>query len=182
MGNNTANRRSGAAALAAGAAIALAFAFAVAGCSPKPESRPTQGQLRYEPSASTAKASRPPAAGATVLRGECTERLHDISGLLMSYYLLNHRMPQRLDELAALPDAPEGFQPRCPETGQPYGYAPAGLRAPGSDSLLLVYDAVPHGGIRNGIVTAPAKGDQLPATFVKPFTEERFRKYQPVRE
>jgi len=166
-----------------GAALAITFAAAVLGCAAKPEARPAQGRVRYEPirhGKGSAQASRPQPAGATVLRGECTERLHDISGLLMSYFLLNHRMPQRLDELAALPDAPIGFQPRCPETGQPYGYAPAGLGAPGTDSLLLVYDAVPHGGIRNGIVTAPATANQLPATFVKPFTEERFKRYKPL--
>ena len=110
----------------------------------------------------------------------CAIRLHDISGMLLLYYVTNHRLPERLEELAPFADADVGFDPTCPESGRPYVYVPGGLADSGGGRVLLVYDAVgAHAGVRWVIVASPPEGDQPLATWVMPYTEERFRRHVP---
>ena len=112
----------------------------------------------------------------------CALRLHDISGLLLTYYAVHKQLPERMDELAAFADAEVQFKPECPESGRPYVFAPQGLQtSAGGDRYLIIYDAVPaHGGLRWGVFVAPPKGGQPPATWVILMSEEVFRGYVPA--
>ena len=135
--------------------------------------RPAPPQQRTAP--------RPGAAPAPLAATDpCSVRLHDISGLLLLYYVTNHRLPAKLEDLAPLADSDTDFQTTCPVSGQPYAYIPNGLAGVGTGRVLLVYDAVPaHAGVRWVIVASPPQGDQPLATWVMPFTEERFRRHAP---
>jgi hypothetical protein len=121
------------------------------------------------------------------LEDPCATRLHQISGLLLTYYALNKHLPDRLEELTPLvdvdvdPDASTGFDTTCPASGAPYVYAPSGLQsAAGGERYLVLYDAVPaHGGLRWGIFVAPPHGGLPPATWVILMSEEVFRGYVP---
>jgi hypothetical protein len=130
----------------------------------------------------------PPARGGVGSTGKpneltdpCATRLHDLSGLLLTYYAVNKHLPDRLDELAPLADVDVPFETTCPASGRPYVYAPAGLQpSAGSDRSLVLYDAVPaHGGLRWGIFVAPPRNGQPPATWVILMSEEVFRGYVP---
>jgi hypothetical protein len=170
--------------MAAGAATLLAFA---GGCTPKAPPAHAKGQVRSSPGvrvpATTSQqrpASRTNAASALPAEDECAARLHDLSGLLLQYFLLNKHLPERLEDLAPLADPGTDFQITCPASGKPYVYVPAGLPGSGSGRVLLVYDAVPaHSGIRWVIAASPPQGDQPLSTWVMPFSEQRFRQHMP---
>jgi hypothetical protein len=104
--------------------------------------------------------------------------MHDISGLLLMYYALNHHMPERLEELAPLAEADAELRPACPVSGQQYVYVPDGIGAPGTDQRLILYEpTAAHNGLRWVVVAAPSQGGDAPSTRVIPFSEARFRRY-----
>ena len=104
--------------------------------------------------------------------------MHDLGGLLLEYYALNRQLPESLEELAPLAEAPTEFRPTCPVSGQPYVYIPGGLGTAGTGQRLILYEpTAAHNGLRWVLVASPAQGDQPPSTRVIPFSEERFRKY-----
>ena len=115
------------------------------------------------------------------LEDPCATRLHELSGLLLTYYAINKHLPDRLDELAPLIDADATFETSCPASGEPYVYAPSGLQSSaGGERYLVLYDAVPaHGGLRWGIFVAPPHGGQPPATWVILMSEDVYRSYVP---
>jgi hypothetical protein len=172
--------------LLAGAAAAIA-----GGCAPKVapgragaprQVRTSQGprETVTRPKQRTSSGTDRGAPAALPAEDECAARLHDIGGLLLEYFLVNKRLPDRLEDLAPLADPGTDFQTTCPVSGRPYVYVPAGLSAPGSGRVLMVYDAVPdHAGIRWGLTASPAQGDQPLSTWVMPLTEERLRRYVP---
>ena len=182
---------SGIAAPPLAAALALALALGLAsGCAPKPA---TAGGKPVASSKQTAKRSAPGSSGASkknptappveasAIAGDtCDIRLHELAGALLQYYVLNHHLPERLDELAPFAEPDTEFHTTCPVSGQPYVYAPAGRTRQGSARVLLVYDATPaHKGIRWGLLVSPAEGDQPMSTWVQPLDEKRFRQYVP---
>ena len=57
----------------------------------------------------------------------CAMRMTDICGMFLAYYVVNHRLPDTLDELKPFADEP-GFDFTCPVSHQPYVYVPGGLR------------------------------------------------------
>jgi hypothetical protein len=172
--------------LVAGGAGAVALA---GGCTSAkaPAAAPRQVRVSSGGSAvgrpsGTAKPRRAPrsdaAAAALPAEDECAARLHDISGLLLLYFVANKHLPEKLEDLAPLADPGTDFQTTCPVSGRPYVYVPGGLPGSGSGRVLIVYDAVPaHNGIRWGIAASPPQGDQPLATWVMPFSEERFRRH-----
>ena len=110
----------------------------------------------------------------------CETRLHNISGLLLMYYAINHQLPQSLEDLAPLAEADTEFQPTCPVTGKPSVYVPGGgLGAAGPNQRLIVYEqTAAHKGLRWVVVIAPPEQvGQPPSTRVIPFSEQRFRSY-----
>jgi hypothetical protein len=168
--------------------VALALVPA-AGCAPKQHtaggrpiasSRQTANHPAAKASAPAKKGAVPPVDAPTLSGDTCDIRLHELAGPLLEYYVLNHRLPQRLEELAPFAEAGTDFQLTCPVSGQPYVYAPAGLTHQGSARVLLVYDRVPaHKGVRWGLLVSPAEGDQPLSTWVQPLDEKRFRQYVP---
>ena len=172
--------------------VVIAAAVIAGGCAPK---QATAGQKRSaanvpaksSPSKAGSKETRTSqrpggggSSGPLTATDPCAVRLHDISGMLLLYYVTNHRLPERLEELAPFADADVEFAPTCPESGRPYVYVPGGLADSGTGRVLLVYDAVPaHAGVRWVIVASPPEGDQPLATWVMPYTEERFRRHVP---
>jgi hypothetical protein len=83
----------------------------------------------------------------------CAERLHNLSGLLLEYYVLHKGLPETLEELrkVAGPGAPLSFE--CPTSGQPYLYEPRGEPAPGRAGAVVIRDPLPvHLGMRWAVV------------------------------
>lgn len=81
----------------------------------------------------------------------CAERLHDLAGQLLMFYVQHHQLPKDLSELG--PDAPK---PVCPVSKEPYVYNPQGLAVPNLSALAIVWDAQPcHSGVRWGILMEP---------------------------
>lgn len=120
------------------------------------------------------KSAPPPALPRPVtqqpLDDPCVNRLHDLAGQLLIYYVRHGQLPQTLDELAAAHLVPE-TDLKCPLSGQPYVYDPSGIRLPDVGKVafpvpegvqvpappdwLIVYDASPvHAGHRWGIVVS----------------------------
>jgi hypothetical protein len=112
--------------------VVALFAFAVAGCAPG-----------KQPNATT------DAAAPLSNRDPCATRLHDLSGQLLMFYLVNERLPSALDELATL--SPDGAKPdlTCPVSHKPYLYDTVGLIHPITLDRMIVYDPEPsHAGFR----------------------------------
>jgi hypothetical protein len=111
----------------------------------------------------------------------CAARLQDISGQLLLYYAVNRKLPDKLDDLRSLADVDAETNYTCPETGQPYVYAPQTLRASGLARLLVVYDAAPgKQGRRWCILIGEPKPGKPLATWVEPIPEPVFRSYAAV--
>ena len=185
----------------AASAVALAAALAAAlavGCAsdrhktPKPGSIvPTSVDRRPATPSAAAKARPRPTRGApaadspTAGTDPCANRLHDLGGLLLLYFVTNRRLPERLDDLAPLSDDPSKFHEHitCPASGRPYEYVPKGLPAAGTDRVLLVYDPTPaHGGgaFRWVLLASAPQGDQPLSTWVTPYTEKKFKQHAPA--
>ena len=160
-----------------------------AGCAPKQHatggkpvasSKKPSNHAAAKQSTAAKKGAGAPVEAPVLVGDTCDIRLHELAGPLLEYYVLNHRLPQRLEELAPFAEAGTDFQLTCPVSGQPYVYAPNGLTHQGSARVLLVYDRVPaHKGVRWGLLVSPAEGDQPLSTWVQPLDEKRFRQYVP---
>lgn len=180
------SRRSRAAtaiAFALAAAAALAAGCAPSGRSPQPprtNQRPAPPRAAADAAGPQQPSARPDGNNSPTAAGDaCAARLHDISGLLLLYFVSNQRLPERLEELAPLSDSPSTFQAICPASGRPYAYTPQGLPGAGTDRVLLVYDETPaHGGFRWVIVASPPQGDQPLRTFVMPYTDQKFGRHR----
>ncbi len=111
----------------------------------------------------------------------CAMRMHDICGALLLYYFQHAELPERLQDLTALPglDAPLEFT--CPESKQPYIYESRGIAIPERKSFVIVYDPAPsHSGMRWAIlIEQPVPGEPL-VTKVIPLAE-RFFIMKPAR-
>jgi hypothetical protein len=146
--------------------IALSAAM-LAGCVTETKRKtPTSVTVRTTPrNAPSQEVSSPPAPrnqniGKSEALDSCAEQLHELSGLLLEYYAVYHRLPEKLDDL--LPLAEKGHVPAtvCPVSHEPYVYDPNGPMLPGAGNVV-VYDAKPvHGGMRWGIAVAPPHDNQ----------------------
>ena len=101
----------------------------------------------------------PDVSESTLAVDPCADRLHDISGHLLTYYGLHKRLPETIDDLPTEADQSEAPPMVCPVSGEPYIYDPEGLEIPGQPGRLVLYDAAAaHSGMRWGIVIIEPKG------------------------
>jgi hypothetical protein len=112
----------------------------------------------------------------------CSTELHDIEGLLLTYYALHKELPQDLDQLQPLIEPGAVIDFTCPTTHQPYIYIPGGIRSPLQSRQIILYDAVPHSnGFRWCIFVSPLilhPGASL-VMEVQPVPEATFRTFLP---
>ena len=102
----------------------------------------------------------------------CAEQLHDVCGALLLYHSTHKRLPATLEQLQAL-SAAEALHLTCPQSGQPYIYAPHGLQLPGRSGRLVLYDGQPcHSGMRWGIIVGNAENGGPLTTRVVLLPEE----------
>ena len=100
----------------------------------------------------TAPASRP----AVPEDDACAERLQDVAGQLLMFYVQHHQLPHDLSQLG-----PDATTPVCPVCKKPYLYNPQGLEVPHLSARTIVWDAEPcHAGVRWGIVMEPPSQGQ----------------------
>ena len=107
------------------------------------------------------------ATAAITANDPCAERLHAACGPLLLYYAVHRRLPDKLDALRELSDAPAELadvQFTCPVSGRPYIYLPQGVpRGKGQPGLLVLFDAAPsHSGMRWAVAAdVPRPGEPL---------------------
>ena len=112
----------------------------------------------------------------------CSTELHDIEGLLLTYYAVHKELPQDLDQLQPLIEPGASVDFTCPTTHQPYIYIPGGIRSPVQSRQIILYDTVPHSnGFRWCIFVSPLilhPGSSL-VMEVQLLPEATFRTFQP---
>lgn len=161
------------------AACAVVLAMAAGGCTSAPPPRPAEPLQSVEQSAEPAN---PPKPAGTDVTDDCADRMHDLCGVFLQYYLLHRDIPATYDDLAK---AAAPIPLVCPASGKKYIYIPPGFVAPGSANRLLLLDPLPsHPGpehrTRWGIVVKPPEGKQPIDAFVIPLSEEVLNQFQPV--
>jgi hypothetical protein len=120
------------------------------------------------------------AAGPPVITGDaatdpCAMRLHDVSGAILQYFALNHRLPQNLDELRGMADIDVELNFICPVSGKAYVYTPEGIPIPGKDMRAILYDATPaHAGKRWAVVMGDARAGKTATMLVLAVPEQAF--------
>jgi hypothetical protein len=152
---------------------AIVLLILITGCQPT-----TPGQT---PGAAVAPlpTDRTPTANEAVGDDPCAARLHDIVGALLSYFIDNHHLPDRLDELK--PDLGMELNFTCPASNQPYAYSAGGLFAPGKSKRIIVWDAVPaHHGYRWCILMPHMSPNAPIVPEVVPIPEKEFQTYVPA--
>jgi len=163
----------------AAAAALLAACVALGGCAPKPQA--TSSAQRPGPRNTAGAARGDSASRPDDPASPCATRLHDLGGLLLHYYALNRKLPDRIEDVAPLADMGVEFSAECPQSGRPYEYVPGGLRSSTAGGLLVLYDAVAaHDGLRWGVFLTPPATGQAPATRVILMSDEVFRSYAPA--
>jgi hypothetical protein len=112
----------------------------------------------------------------------CAGNLHELSGLLLEYYLVHRDLPESLDAAIALADALQPVSAICPASGQPYVYSAAGLVAAGESRRVVVMDPQPsHDGGRWALVTVPRDARTPLGLWVVKLSETVAQQYhQPV--
>lgn len=105
----------------------------------------------------------------------CKERLHDISGMLLLYNDLNHRLPQSLQDLRDIPGVTLGDL-TCPGSKQPYVYNASGIPTPSGAGVVILYDPAPsHSGLRFCISLKDSSRGGAAVTNVIALPEEFFK-------
>lgn len=156
--------------------LALSVIASASGCVQEP-AKPFGGGrvVRSGDSASPGSVNLPPGPtppNAVEATDPVASRLHDLSGLLLEYYLINKRMPAGLDELKVLADPTQPTDFVDPRTGQPFVYLPQAARMTSGDTRLVVYAPSPDSqGVYQGVLMRLARGSQVTATWVVSLTE-----------
>lgn len=90
------------------------------------------------------------------------DRLHEISGALLLYYVNHRALPEQIDELKPLLDDPS-MELRCPISGFPYLYTRQGLRVAGVEGHIVILDAQPSQASMRWAITVvePPSGNVL---------------------
>jgi hypothetical protein len=146
--------------------VVVTMIFAVAGC--VSSTQPAQSQyIRKAPAAAAADPSGTSAKnnqGVNALSNTdpCASRLHDICEPLLLYYLKNHQLPARLEELRELPGF-ETIELTCPVSRQAYLYNPIGITTAENRARIICYDPTPaHAGCRWAISIIEPEADNGP--------------------
>jgi hypothetical protein len=135
--------------------VLLLFAVLLAlagGCQPSKQAA-GQGTPMIRKGATPAAAGAGGAAGREPVAAisntdPCAGQLHDICEPLLFYYLKNHRLPGRLEELRTMPGF-ESIDLTCPVSKKPYLYNPVGITTAESRARIICYDPAPsHSGMR----------------------------------
>ncbi len=167
---------------AAGCALRVAMAFitfALSAC----QTGATRPKGADAPLPPPVVVSQGPITQDTVVGSDpCAARLHDIEGMMLYYYAVNKKMPEKLDELKPFADIDQTPDFRCPESGLPYLYYPNGLSTIGKDKLIVICDPEPtHGGNRYCIFVSPHTAGSALSAEVLPLPEGLFRGYLPAQ-
>jgi hypothetical protein len=117
------------------------------------------------------------------LTDPCAARLHDIGGAMLLYYVLHHKMPEKLEDVVPLADAGQSLPLTCARSGQPFQYFPDGLAAPQKEKRIVVFDPTPMGAkkYRWCLMVSPSKPGSI-AVDVIPLAESVFNLYKPVTQ
>jgi hypothetical protein len=122
-----------------------------------------------------------PTADEVVGSDECSNRMHNIEGALLMYYVTNHHLPIVLDEIKPFADAGTELKLTCPISNQPYVYSQAGLFAAGYDKRIIVWDPAPsHHGNRWCIVMPQAQANGALVPEVVQMPEKAFQAFVPA--
>lgn len=105
----------------------------------------------------------------------CAERLHDACEPLLLYYAIHRRLPEKLEELRAVPGGNPSLSLVCPVSQKPYIYNRTGLRTADQGGVIIMYDPEPsHSGLRWAISITESGGSQPLITRVVAVPEARF--------
>src|SRR4051812_46100928 len=105
--------------------IAAISVGATGGCQPTKPATAGQTTPLIHKAGPSAAANKEPVAAITNT-APCASQLHDISEPLLLYYLKNHHLPGRLEELRTIPGF-ESIELTCPVSKRPYLYNPVGI-------------------------------------------------------
>jgi hypothetical protein len=99
----------------------------------------------------------------------CDQQLQDLGGDLLLYWRFHHKLPAGLGDLKSVdPAMPPTV---CPVSGKPYVYRPEGVRVPGREGLLVLYDPEPsHTGMRWGVFLEGAEEQLVSRVILLPET------------
>jgi hypothetical protein len=101
--------------------------------------------------------------------------LHDACEPLLLYYAIHRRLPEKVEELRAVPGGNSSLSLVCPVSQKAYIYNSAGLRVPDQPGLIVMYDPQPsHSGLRWAISITEPGGSQPLITRVIAVPEARF--------
>lgn len=102
-------------------------------------------------------------------------RLHDISGLLLQYYLAHQAYPARLEDALAMDPMVSGI---CPASNQPFAYVPPVEGGGWMERRVAVYQPVANSkGSRWAVLVRPKMGQTAPAAWVVELSEIQLQGY-----
>jgi hypothetical protein len=124
-----------------------------------------------------------------LLTDPCVERMHNLCGAMLAFYLINKDLPASLDDLKTVAEFGGPLEPSCPASGQPFVYEPAGLHSVNGRKYIVLYDATPAHkgtgllaaageGVRHAIVTPENNPGSSRSFEVVSMPEGLFRTYQ----
>jgi hypothetical protein len=94
-----------------------------------------------------------PAASATL--DPCADRMHDLCGALLRYYMAHRDLPAALEDLA---EVDQSIALECPTTRRPYEYVREGLGVRGEAARLIIFEPIPcRDRLRCGILCQPVQ-------------------------
>lgn len=126
--------------------VLVVFAFAMSGCQ---SNKPANQKKQKQQTTAQPALQQQPRSNPLSKAGGCDARLQDIGGLFLMYSLLNHRLPESLDELRTIPGASDVGDFTCPVSKQQYIYNRAGIPVPSGAGRIILYDPAPsHDGQR----------------------------------
>jgi hypothetical protein len=149
----------------------------LSGCSQNKRAGPGRDTLRPGDLPGDTSPGHPITPDQLTSKDRCPARLHDIEGAMLMFYALNKSLPAKLEDLRSVSDTTLDLT--CPDTGQPYAYAPNGLRKPGGSKRMLVYDsAMNSDGTRWCILAADGRPGAPQDMQVVQIPEPLFLAYQ----
>jgi hypothetical protein len=125
----------------------------------------------------------PPASAPEVVElahDACANRLHDICGGLLLYFMRYGDLPATLD-VVDVPGVEADMAFACPVSGRSYVYEPQGIQMPERRQRIIMYDAAPsHAGMRWAIrIDEPVADQPLVARVIA--LPEAFFALKPAR-